>query len=875
MPVTKESFIKNSLAVSLALMMHFLSNAQTAKRLYIANDNHTDYMWTANEAAYDSAFVHMLDYYLRQIDSTKKNVPDYQARFNCDGSYWLKAYESYRSTAQFQHLIAAIKSGHISSPLNLLVSCYGAQPTEAIIRGMYYAGALERKYKMRFSMAGSMENNTLPLGLASVWAGAGAKYCWKGIGGYGSQMSYAMRAKRKYQLYNYKGLDGTGIIMKWNAYNESKTASLGGYAECRLAVHSTSSEKEIGRIINILDSICDTRSPGSTYPFAVAGAFGWGWDDLETYISSSFINAAKNNTTAARKVRVSNEEDFFKDVQGSYPNLPNQSVSFGNEWDVLCASMNETTARVRRSVEKLRSAEALAAVASLHDKHLMDGLTAIREKAWESLGMYWEHNWTADGPVPIKERAIWQIKLQHQLALYVDTLYDRCNTIIGSQIKRQAPQSFYVFNPLSWTRNDVADILYNGIYPVRVVDKATQKETPSQLVIKDGKQYLRIIAENIPSVGYKVFDITSEKPAAFKQAAIYNQGYLSNPFYRLKLNGAGVITQLYDSLANSRQLADSNSGNYINNLGSNEASDDNVVVENAGPVSVSIKAISTNPVAHTVRVTLFANSPRIDIEDSIQANFGDVKNWGFAFNLKNQTTRHEETGAVLTVKKQSNGGHYADENARYDWQTFNHFADMSEANYGVTLSNADCSFFKLGKSTPDSLWENSTLINALAGGNIDKKKEDGAMLGIHDQDGQKDFLYKFSLAAHQSAFNPTIAMKFALEHQNPLITGMVTGSKNSLSATSFSLLHIYNPDVLLWGIKPSEDGIEEGLITRFWNMGSKALEPSVSFAVPVNKAWQTTHIETNEKAITPQKNALSLSFKQSEIKTYRVILKGL
>ena len=93
--------------------------AQPIKRIYLANDDHTDYMWTANEAQYDSAFVHMLDYYLRQIDSTKNNPDDLQARFNCDGSYWLKTYHKYRSPTQFNKLIGYIKSGHISSPKSM------------------------------------------------------------------------------------------------------------------------------------------------------------------------------------------------------------------------------------------------------------------------------------------------------------------------------------------------------------------------------------------------------------------------------------------------------------------------------------------------------------------------------------------------------------------------------------------------------------------------------------------------------------------------------------------------------------------------------------------------------------------------------------
>src|SRR5215203_3260602 len=98
-----------------ALLLSLCAAAQN-KRLYIAVDDHTDYMWTADEAKYDSAFVQMLDFYLNQIDSTKDHPSDFQSRFNCDGSLWLRAYQKHRSTARFNRLIAAIKSGHISAP---------------------------------------------------------------------------------------------------------------------------------------------------------------------------------------------------------------------------------------------------------------------------------------------------------------------------------------------------------------------------------------------------------------------------------------------------------------------------------------------------------------------------------------------------------------------------------------------------------------------------------------------------------------------------------------------------------------------------------------------------------------------------------------
>jgi alpha-mannosidase len=869
----------------LGLFTFFKAEAQYAKRIYLANDDHTDYMWTANEAQYDSAFVKMLDYYLDQIEATKNNVPDFQARFNCDGSFWLKTYEKYRSPAQFKRLVDAVRSGHISSPLNTLVSTYGAQPTEAVIRGMYYAGQMERRLNLRFPLAVCMENQTLPLGLSSLWAGSGAKYSWRGVCGCASRIPNASLAHRRNQLYRYMGMDGTGVTMKWYNRVIYNGRTLGGYAEARREKVPTDPAGDMQKLVVDLEKMCDTVSKNTTYPFNVAGAFGYGWDDLETYVSPAFVTAAQAGTTPLRKVRVSNEEDFFEDVARNYPKLPTESVSYGNEWDTYCASMNEITARVRRSTEKLRTAEALSSLVSLKNKHFAQSLTSARNAAWEAFGLYWEHDWTADGPVKQKERAEWQIRIQKQISSYTDTLLNHSLVELGKQLPKGANPRYYVFNPLSWARNDAVDLPYEGRNPVKVVDVSTGKEAVNQRITKGGKSFVRIKAENIPSVGYKIFEIREGTSPSLPPAAALTGGYFKNPFYRIKLHRSGVISEIYDSLSNSRQLVKAIDGKYVNDLGtSNLDEGEPLVIENAGPVSVTLKAISKNPIPHTVRVTLYKDSPRIEIQDSIQANFKDLKLWSFSFNLTDQTTRHEELGAILTVKKEgpngkSSGGDYAAQNARYDWQTFNHFADMSEKNYGITLSNADCSFFKLGQSTPDSLWEKSSQLNALAGGQTDPYsvtptgRKDTVMLGIYHQYGQRTFLYQFALTAHQTAFDAANAMKISLEHQNPLVASPIVGGNDGNGADVFSLLSVSDPNVFLWSVKPSEEGIENGLITRFWNLNTKPTSPNIKLSQPINNAWQTTHIETNEQKLSPVNGLLKADFKQYQLKTYRLILK--
>ena len=170
-----------------------------SKRIYIAPDDHTDYLWTAYEETYRKAFIEMLDYYLDAADATEDNPSHLHSRWNCDGSFWMWIYERHKDPVQFQRLISRIRDGHISVPLNALVSCYGGVPAEAVFRGLYYSGRIERRYNLRFPLAVAMENQTLPYGLGALWAGAGARYSWRGICACATQIPDA--GNRKHDIY--------------------------------------------------------------------------------------------------------------------------------------------------------------------------------------------------------------------------------------------------------------------------------------------------------------------------------------------------------------------------------------------------------------------------------------------------------------------------------------------------------------------------------------------------------------------------------------------------------------------------------------------------------------------------------------------------
>jgi hypothetical protein len=181
----------------------------------------------------------------------------------------------------------------------------------------------------------------------------------------------------------------------------------------------------------------------------------------------------------------------------------------------------------------------------------------------------------------------------------------------------------------------------------------------------------------------------------------------------------------------------------------------------------------------------------------------------------------------------------------------------------VILSNADCAFMKFGNSAVHHLDTRTARLSVLAGGQVD-----GPRLGIPRQGGATHFTQRFALQGC-ARFQAAQAMRFALEHQNPLVTGLVAGG-DALPAESFSLLKVSHPDVLLWALKPAEEGVAQGIVARVWNLSPEAQQFSLSLATGLTAARQTTHIETDIAPASIVNGSLSASARPSQLLTFRL-----
>ncbi|MEO8764721.1 MAG: T9SS type A sorting domain-containing protein [Ginsengibacter sp.] len=854
-------------SVSLILLLAFIFFGTVLKaqsRIYLSNDDHTDYMFSADEAGYDTLFVNMIDAWMANNNATSTNPPDYQTRFNCDGTYWAWVYARKKTPAQFQAFVNQLNSEKIVMPMNALISTYGCVPAEATIRGMYYAGELKKKYNIPFDMVMCVENQVMPLGLASIWKGCGAKYAWHGVCNCSTKIPDLLDNREK-EIFWYKGLDDSGVIMKW--YTKTADHALGNYSEAR----------------NPATAIADLTAKVNTpnYNYNIAGAFGVGGDRLQI-LTDELSAAAKNSSNISRRLIVSNQVDFFRDFEKNYgATLPKLTQSYGNEWEHGCASLAEVSANVKRSLEKLRSAEAMATIVSGTDPFFAHTLDSMRREAWMALGAYWEHNFEGNGPnVTNDKRAAWEKKMQQNFTGYVNQLYALSLSRLANQItKTSANKRFFVFNPLSWTRTDYADIAYTGNLPAHIMDVSTNTEVPSQVISKDGSQYMRVLAAGVPSVGYKVFEIVNGAGSTFTNAATIDNTTrtIDNAYFTIAFTNNGVITGLLDKTNGNKQLASAvSSSDYINNLSRNSVFEGNsntggsFVIDNTGPVSMTVKFTSTATINHETLITVFKDIPRVEIDNKITQNFNnDLLSSTFSFNASTISSPgiwHEENGAVINAKKISSGGHYADRQARYDLLTLNHFAAISSnGNYGVTLSNQDCYFMQTGNSTVSTLDENTAKIKVLIGGRVDG-------LGMNNQDHDAVFSQRYAISAYNT-YSPVTSMKSSLEHQNGFVSAEITNTAGILPANNFSFLTISNANTLLWALKPAEEGVAtNGLVMRVWNLTNARANTDFIFNDNIMDAKNITHIETDISDASFSDQTVSTAVAKYQMKSYRVKL---
>ncbi len=826
---------------AIALAIATTVSTAAAHTVYVAPDDHTDYGWNATTAAYDATMLGELDYYLTRIAATAVQPVDEQARFNADCWWYVWLYEHHRNAAQFQGLVTAMQTGHLQVPLNPFVTLYGALPTEAAIRAGYYPGRLQRRYGLEFTVGQQMENQTIPWGLASIWKGSGAKYTWKGICGCVTQAPYGDRTD---EVFRWRGPDDEDVLMKW--YQLTSNTSWGGYAEARDNLSSAGIQATIDRF--------SARAP--LLPFS--GIFGIGWDDV-SYTSTADESLAHSWNVAhggGDHVRISNVADYFGALEPYAPSLNVLRGGWGNDWDLWPASLAARTAETRDAVEHLRTAEALSAFVAWGNDVFWTPRQAAIEQGFLDYHKYFEHTWGENGvglSYVLANKQAWAQTLDGAVA---DT-DAQAATALRAFFATPDEDRFLAFNALGFPRTDYVDLPIAGPGPYVVKDVATATEVPSQLVTDAAGTRLRVLASNVPSLGYRTYAWTSSVGGAFQPAATITGQQIESDRYRVTLGGRGELTSVFDKVA-ARELA----GTALNDFGSGTAGAP--VAENVGPVSATIRVDVSGTPSRRVRVTLVAGVDRVEIDDEILANYTAPSHYRFDVGMTAPQIRFEEVGAIARPGLAAQGGDFL-AGTRADYMTLNHFASFTDATYTITLSSWDAMAMRVGNSTPTAFDLPTSTVSVLATGNPSNAQ-------FTDQGGDTYFRHRFALRGAAGAYSGSDAMRTSLAHQTPLrAVALARNGPGGLTAPVASLVGIDAPNVVVTAFKPAEEG-DRGLVLRLWELDGTPTTVTVDAgSLAPTAAWETTLIETDVAPLAVSGGRFSTAIGANQMKTVRFV----
>ena len=821
-----------------------------AHDVYISNENHTDYGWNATTATYDSAMLAELDYYRGQFDATDGDDARVQARYVADCWYSLYLYQQSRSSAQFDDAISRMLDGHLTVVLTPLVQLYGAMSTEGTIRAGYWPGMIERQYGVSFPLAEQMENDTIPWGLASIWAGSQARYSWKGICNCVDRAPFSNRTD---EVFNWRGPDDRGVLMKWYQIQGSNSQSWGGYSEVRDNMTQPKIQAAIDRF--------SARAPN----LSVTGLFGYGWDDVSSQTTALVSLATAWNTAhGTDKMRVSNGTDYFQAVEGLNPTLTTLKGGWGNDWDLWTTSLTKRSAQARDAMEQLRTTEALSAFVHWKDSTPWRSRQAALFTGLLGYFKFYEHGFS-DGGVGLSyvvaNKKVWA----QAIGDAVSTATTAARSDLADLFATPASGTrVAVVNPLGFVRSDYVDLdVADGTGPYVVTDLATMTEVRAQVVTLAGNDYLRILASDVPSLGYRTYSYALGTPAAFGNAATVTSGEIASSLYRVTMGTRGRLTDVYD-LTNSKQLVTTSSAM---NDWEGTSGTCTPASSNSGPVSRTLSCTMVGTPDRTVAVTLIYGVDRVEIADTISENTTSTQSYLFDANLTTPQLRMEEVGAIMRPGSAAQGGDFL-AGARVDWITLNHFASWATAGYTITLSNWDAGFVKVGTSSVTAFSLPATQLRVLAIGGSEL-----AYAAITDQGGDTTFVNRFALQGSAAAYDGPAAMRFALAHQNPLqaVALPVGQTRRPFSALTQSWLSVSSPNVVVTAFKPVEEG-RRGLAVRVWELTGTATDFTIdASALNADRAWSTSLIETDLVSTSVSNGAITAHADANQMVTYRFL----
>jgi alpha-mannosidase len=454
---------------------------------------------------------------------------------------------------------------------------------------------------------------------------------------------------------------------------------------------------------------------------------------------------------------------------------------------------------------------------------------------------------------------------------FADVVAEGVGTVAAAMDTQSKGIPLVVFNPLSFARQDVAEatVALSSDAGVRVFGP-DGKETPSQIVKREGKTAKILFLARVPSVGYAAFDVRPAPAAPAATAASplkVTKRTLENFRYRVRLNAAGDVASVYDKQVRREMLSQPVRLAFLHekpkqhpawNMDWEDRQRPPVGYVD-GPARVSI--VESGSVRIALRIEREARGSRF--AEIVRLSAGEAGNQIEFLTNVNWRTRECSLKAVfpLTV---------ANPQATYNWEVGTVQRGNNDPKKYEVPSHR---WFDL--TAPDKRHGVSVLTEAKYGS--DKPADNTLRLtllytpGVGNRFQHQatqdwgDHSTRYALHGHTGDWRTGGTQSQAARLNQPLLAFQTT-SHPGLLGRSFSLLRVSSPQATVAAVKKAEDS-DEIIVRLFEQNGMPARNLKLAFAAPI---LSVREVNGQEQAISQTgKAALQSGALVFDMKSYR------
>lgn len=756
--------------------------------------NHTDVGYTHAQPVCEELHCNTLDEVLKMC----REHPDFH--WTIETTWQLEAYEKLRSEERFKELIDLIKAERIAVSPIYTNPFTGYISEEEMLRSLDLALEYRDKYGITFSGAVYNDVPGQAWFLPQVLSKAGVKFLAEGINEvYGD---YKLQRNLP-KVFKWEGADGSQVVTYLNeAYNEGRSYGLESNdlytVEQRIweRINKLEARNYQPDVILINTSFSDNSIlAGHQYLLAMK------WN--EEYEYPKFISSDVNKFSSA----MINSE--------AYNSLPVLKGDWTSNWDIFYQGEFERHKNARISQQKLISAEKLSTLSRLLDNskrpmnlELSQAYRSLLQFSGHGSGLEFGYGSPEDNKLTMDYRQN-----------YVDNAYLGAEAVLLKSLHQLSKpeesldsEGLFVFNTLSWRRNDLVEIQYpfDTSPEYDVVDAGTNDIIPS--FRKNHKQYF--VAIDVPSFGYKKYLLKPKSVSKeFPGGLVKTDNSIQNEFYTITFNTSNpLVTSVVDKKTGKELI--NNKSSYGLAYPTIEKFQLNQKHASISGIKTSYEIIDESPVRLTLRIKrendvieivdyslldgidrVFVNA-NVNLESLKPTNILEEYGLPFSFDLSNAEVKSEIIGGFIEQGKDRLPG------IDHDGVSLRRAASIFNDDENIIWSTADARVIRIRE---DSLTKEPVIISNLVN-NFPKDWN-----RHENMTGQIGFRYAFSSA--EGSFDPARTSMFGYELNEPLL---VRKSWFRASPSSEEYLTIENQNVVLLNLKSTG----EGIILRLLNTDS-------------------------------------------------------